>query len=62
MALIEDREALRSRHPDMGNSGYIGWVARAKWEETLKRRLTQILDELRSGDRHMKTAYQARTH
>ncbi len=61
LALIEDREAHRSRHSDLGNSGYIGWTTRAKRGETRKRRLTQMLDELRSGDHHMKTAYQART-
>ena len=60
MALIEDCEAFRSRHSDMGSSGYIGWTTRAKREETRKRRLTQMLDELRSGDRHMRMAYQAR--
>ena len=61
MALIEDREASRSRHSDTGDSGYIGWTTRAKREETRERRLTQMLDELRSSDPHTTTAYQART-
>lgn len=36
---------------------YLGWIARAKREETVKRRLDQMLDELKAGDRYMKMIY-----
>ena len=49
-------EAYRSRPPYQRND-YIGWIAGAKREETRQKRLSQMLDELRSGDRYMKMAY-----
>lgn len=49
----------RSRPPYQQND-YIGWIMRAKQEETRDRRLAQMLDELRSGDRYMKMAYNAK--
>ena len=49
-------EAYRSRPPYQRND-YIGWIAGAKREETRRKRLSQMLDELRSGDRYMKMAY-----
>ena len=57
-ALLEHEldEAYRGRPPYQRND-YIGWIAGAKREETRRKRLNQMLDELRSGDRYMKMAY-----
>ncbi len=49
-------DAYRQRPPYQQND-YIGWIARAKKEETQIRRLHQMLDELRAGNRYMKMAY-----
>ncbi len=49
-------DAYRSRPPYQQND-YIGWIMSAKRKETRRKRLTQMLDELRDGDRYMKMAY-----
>ncbi|HEY9526880.1 MAG TPA: YdeI/OmpD-associated family protein [Anaerolineales bacterium] len=41
-------DAYRER-PDYQQNDYIGWITRAKREETKERRLTQMLDELKGG-------------
>jgi uncharacterized protein YdeI (YjbR/CyaY-like superfamily) len=46
-------DAYRARPPYQRND-YVGWIARAKREETRQRRLAQMLEELRAGDRYMK--------
>jgi len=46
-------DAYRARPPYQRND-YLGWIRRAKREETRQRRLQQMLDELRRGDRYMK--------
>jgi uncharacterized protein YdeI (YjbR/CyaY-like superfamily) len=48
--------AYRERPPYQQND-YVGWVTRAKRQETRERRLAQMLDELASGDRYMKMVY-----
>ncbi len=53
-------EAYRSRPPYQRND-YLIWIAGAKREETRRKRLNQMLDELRAGDRYMKMAYRPRT-
>ena len=57
-ALEERRltDAYRAR-PAYQQNDYIGWITRAKKEETRQRRLAQMLDELWKGDRYMKMAY-----
>ena len=52
-------ELYRQRPPYQRND-YIGWITRAKREETRERRLAQMLDELRRGDRYMKMAWRPR--
>lgn len=52
-------DAYRQRPPYQQND-YIGWIARAKKEETQIRRLHQMLDELRAGNRYMKMNYRPR--
>ena len=46
--------------PAYQQNDYIGWISRAKREETRKKRLDQMLDELEHGDRYMKMAYHSR--
>lgn len=51
--------AYRAR-PAYQQNDYIGWITRAKREETRNRRLEQMLEELEAGDRYMKMAYRPR--
>ena len=46
-------DAYNSRPPYQRND-YIGWIKRAKREETKQKRLNQMLDELKKGDVYMK--------
>jgi uncharacterized protein YdeI (YjbR/CyaY-like superfamily) len=50
--------AYEARPPYQRND-YIGWIARAVRPETRARRIAQMLDELRAGDRYMKMAWRA---
>lgn len=52
-------EAYRDRPPYQQND-YIGWITRAKREETKQKRLGQMLEELESGNRYMKMKYNAK--
>jgi uncharacterized protein YdeI (YjbR/CyaY-like superfamily) len=36
---------------------YIAWITRAKRQDTVDKRLAQMLDELKSGDKYMKMRY-----
>ena len=49
-------EAYEARPPYQRND-YIGWIERAKREETRDRRVQQMLDELAQGDVYMKMAW-----
>ena len=59
------RDALNQRvlmdvyreRPAYQQNDYIGWIMRAKREETVEKRLSQMLDELERGDKYMKMAY-----
>ncbi len=46
-------DAYRAR-PDYQQNDYIGWITRAKREETKQKRLVQMLIELEKGDVYMK--------
>ena len=52
-------EAYRVRPPYQQND-YVGWITRAKREDTVRRRLAQMLEELAAGDRYMKMPYERR--
>jgi len=52
-------ERYRARPPYQRND-YIGWIVRGKREETRKKRLQQMLDELRGGDAYMGMSYNAK--
>ena len=54
---LEDHYAAR---PPYQRNDYIGWITRAKREETRQKRLAQMLDELREGDVYMKMAWRSR--
>lgn len=45
------------RRPAYQQNDYIGWITRARREETRQKRLAQMLDELQRGNLYMKMAY-----
>ena len=51
--------ARYERRPAYQQNDYIGWITRAKRQETVQKRLTQMLDELERGDTYMKMRYPA---
>lgn len=53
MARYEER-------PWYQQNDYLGWISRAKREETRSKRLKQMLDELKAGDVYMKMAWRPR--
>ena len=55
-ALLETYEA----RPPYQRNDYVGWISRAKREDTRQRRLAQMLDELRRGNIYMKMAWGGR--
>ena len=62
------RQALSERkltiaykqRPLYQQNDYIGWITRAKREETRNKRILQMLDELAGGERYMKMPYRAK--
>ena len=46
--------------PPYQQNDYIGWIDRAKRDETKQKRLAQMLDELERGDVYMNMAYRTR--
>ena len=52
--------AVYRNRPPYQQNDYIGWITRAKRDETKEKRLAQMLVELASGDRYMKMAYNPR--
>jgi uncharacterized protein YdeI (YjbR/CyaY-like superfamily) len=56
-----DENSLMEKYlsrPDYQQNDYIGWITRAKQEETKLKRLNQMLNELKAGDKYMKMDYQ----
>ena len=53
-------DAYRER-PDYQQNDYIGWITRAKREETKEKRLAQMLDELEGGKLYMNMLW-AKSH
>ncbi len=49
-------QAYEDRPPYQRND-YLAWIARAKREDTRRKRLNQMLDELEAGDRYMKMSW-----
>ena len=52
-------ETYRTRPPYQQND-YIGWIGRAKRQDTRTKRINQMLDELRAGDVYMKMDWRGR--
>ncbi|NNE97810.1 MAG: YdeI/OmpD-associated family protein [Pyrinomonadaceae bacterium] len=52
-------DAYEARPPYQRND-YVGWITRAKRDETRQKRLKQMLDELKRGDTYMNMRYKAR--
>jgi hypothetical protein len=46
--------------PRYQQNDYIGWITRAKRDDTRRQRITQMLQELARGDRYMKMAYKTK--
>lgn len=64
VAAALDETGLWARYrarPNYQRNDYIGWITRAKREQTRQKRLDQMLDELRGGDSYMGMAYSAKT-
>jgi uncharacterized protein YdeI (YjbR/CyaY-like superfamily) len=49
-------ELYKTRPPYQRND-YLGWIAQAKLEATKQKRIDQMLNELRRGDRYMKMSW-----
>ena len=49
-------DAYRER-PDYQQNDYIGWITRAKREETKAKRLAQMLEELKGGKLYMNMSW-----
>lgn len=52
-------QAYRNRPPYQRND-YVGWITRARLAVTQRRRLKQMLDELRQGDVYMNMPWKPR--
>lgn len=52
---LTERNLMDAYHarPDYQQNDYIGWITRAKREETRQKRLSQMLDELAGGKLYM---------
>ena len=52
---LTERGLIDAYHerPDYQQNDYIGWITRAKREETKQKRLTQMLEELKNGKLYM---------
>lgn len=48
--------------PPYQQNDYIGWITRAKRPETVKKRLDQMIAELRCGDKYMNMDYRPVKH
>ncbi|HBE86624.1 MAG TPA: hypothetical protein DDW53_16510 [Lachnoclostridium sp.] len=53
----EDLTEAYNDRPSYQKNDYIGWITRARRPETRKKRIDQMLDELRSGDAYMGMVY-----
>lgn len=54
-------EAAYEARPPYQRNDYVGWITRARRDETRGRRIAQMLDELKRGDVYMNMAYRPRS-
>ena len=54
--LLVDHKLLEryETRPPYQQNDYLGWISRAKLDATKEKRINQMLDELKKGDRYMK--------
>ena len=45
---------LYNARPPYQRNDYLGWISRAKLETTKEKRINQMLEELKQGDRYMR--------
>ena len=59
---LEAHELLAAylERPEFQRNDYLGWIARARRDDTRGRRLQQMLDELMRGDCYMSMAWRPR--
>ncbi|WP_099224061.1 YdeI/OmpD-associated family protein [Listeria costaricensis] len=57
--LLQQKKLIEAykRRPDYQKNDYIGWITRARREETRMKRLDQMVAELEQGDRYMGMDY-----
>jgi uncharacterized protein YdeI (YjbR/CyaY-like superfamily) len=62
-AALESKRLLKAyrARPAYQRNDYLGWINRAKREETKKKRLDQMLRELAGGTKYMNMAYRPKT-
>ena len=62
LALLEQRGLLEryDERPPYQRNDYLGWIGRAKRQDTRTKRINQMLDELRAGDVYMKMDWRGR--
>jgi len=53
----EGVEAAYDARPAYQRNDYLGWIARAKRNETREKRILQMLDELKAGNAYMRMKY-----
>jgi uncharacterized protein YdeI (YjbR/CyaY-like superfamily) len=51
--------ALYNARPAYQRNDYLGWIAQAKLDATKQKRVNQMLDELKQGNRYMKMAWKS---
>ena len=58
--LKRDLMAAYRERPAYQQNDYVGWITRAKRQETIEKRLAQMLEELEQGGRYMKMTYKSK--
>jgi len=53
-------DPVRSLSAGRFQNDYLGWISRARREDTRQKRLSQMLNELRAHDCYMKMAWRPR--
>lgn len=59
---LDERGLMGAYHarPDYQQNDYIGWITRARREETRQKRLARMLDELKRGNVYMNMKWRSR--
>lgn len=57
---LEKLDTAYSLRPPYQQNDYLGWILRAKTLNTREKRISQMLEELRNGDKYMGMKYNAK--